>query len=274
MRFATIRVPGGTKAVLIEGENATELEYSSVGELLSNPSWQREFKATKVVRKVDGLDYATLIPSPSKVICVGHNYKNHIKEMGRELPTHPTLFAKFAEALIGANDTIYLSSESSMYDWEAELGVIIGKTTRSCSEKDARDSIAGFTVINDVTARDWQNRTLQWLQGKTFEGSTPVGPNLVTMDVDKVIEEGLALSCEVNGEEMQHSVTSDLLFNPVFLVSYISKILTLRPGDVIATGTPGGVGHARNPQRYLEDGDILVTRVEGVGELRNICKSA
>ncbi len=274
MRFATIRVPGGTKAVLIEGDDATELEYSSVGELLSNPSWESELKATRVVRNVDGLDYATLIPSPSKVICVGHNYKNHIKEMGRELPTHPTLFAKFAEALIGANDTIYLSSESSMYDWEAELGVIIGKTTRSCSEREARDSIAGFTVINDVTARDWQNRTLQWLQGKTFEGSTPVGPNLVTMDVEKVIEEGLGLSCEVNGEEMQYAVTSDLLFNPVFLVSYISKILTLRPGDVIATGTPGGVGHARNPQRYLTDGDILVTRVDGVGELRNICKSA
>ena len=145
---------------------------------------------------------------------------------------------------------------------------------KSASEREARDSIAGFTVINDVTARDWQNRTLQWLQGKTFEGSTPVGPNLVTMDVDKVIEEGLGLSCEVNGEEMQRAVTSDLLFNPVFLVSYISKILTLRPGDVIATGTPGGVGHARNPQRYLKDGDILVTRVEGVGELRNICKSA
>ncbi|TAN24957.1 MAG: fumarylacetoacetate hydrolase family protein, partial [Actinomycetota bacterium] len=112
------------------------------------------------------------------------------------------------------------------------------------------------------------------LQGKTFEGSTPVGPHLVTLDIDTVVNDGLDLSCEVNGEQVQHTVTSDLLFNPVFLVSYISKILTLRPGDVIASGTPGGVGYARNPQRYLKDGDILVTKIEGIGELRNICKSA
>ncbi|MDA8271439.1 MAG: fumarylacetoacetate hydrolase family protein [Actinomycetota bacterium] len=274
MRLATIRVPSGTRAVMIDGEEAEELGYASVGELLSNPSWESDLRQTGVYYETDGLDYATLIPLPSKIICVGHNYKNHIIEMGRELPTHPTLFAKFTEALIGANDTIYLSPESQMYDWEAELGVIIGKTVRNCSEDEARDAIAGFTVINDVTTRDWQNRTLQWLQGKTFEGSTPVGPHLVTMDVAKVIEEGLDLSCEVNGEQVQHAVTSDLLFNPLHLVSYISKILTLRPGDIISTGTPGGVGHARNPQRYLRDGDILVTRVEEVGELRNICKSA
>jgi len=274
MRLATVRVPGGTKAVLIEGGEAVELGYSDVGALLANPSWESELNSTGTVHAVDSLEYATLIPSPSKIICVGHNYRNHIKEMGRELPSHPTLFAKFSEALIGANDVIYLSRESQMYDWEAELGVIVGKTLRSCTEEEARDGIAGFTVINDVTARDWQNRTLQWLQGKTFEGSTPVGAHLVTLDVDTVINEGLNLSCEVNGEQVQHAVTSDLLFNPVFLVSYISKILTLRPGDVIATGTPGGVGHARNPQRYLKDGDILVTKIEGVGELRNICKSA
>ncbi|NNN19354.1 MAG: fumarylacetoacetate hydrolase family protein [Acidimicrobiaceae bacterium] len=274
MRLATIRVPEGTRAVSIEGSQAVELGYSDVGSLLSNPSWESELNRSEVVHNLEGLDYSTLIPSPSKIICVGHNYRNHIKEMGREFPTHPTLFAKFAEALIGANDEIYLSPESPMYDWEGELGVVVGKTVRSCSEKEARDCIAGFTVINDVTARDWQYRTLQWLQGKTFEGSTPVGPHLVKMDVDQVIEEGLDLSCEVNGEQVQHTTTSDLLFDPAFLVSYISKILTLRPGDVIATGTPGGVGYARDPQRFLKDGDILVTKIEGIGELRNICKSA
>ncbi len=274
MRLATIRVPSGTKAVMIDGEDAEELGYRDIGELLANPSWQTDLRQTGVYYEADGLEFATLIPSPSKILCVGHNYKNHIKEMGRDLPSHPTLFAKFSEALIGADDSILMSPESQMYDWEAELGVIVGSTVRNCSEKEARTAIAGFTVINDVTARDWQNRTLQWLQGKTFEGSTPVGPHLVTMDVDKVVEEGLDLSCEVNGEQVQHAVTSDLLFNPVFLVSYISKILTLRPGDIISTGTPGGVGHARNPQRYLADNDVLVTKVEGIGELRNTCKRA
>ncbi len=274
MRLATIRVPSGTRAVMIDGEEAEELDYRDVGELLANPSWQSDLKKTGVYYESDNLDYATLIPSPSKILCVGHNYKNHIKEMGRELPSYPTLFAKFTDALIGANDAILLSPESQMFDWEAELGVIVGKTVRNCSETEARDAIAGFTVINDVTARDWQNRTLQWLQGKTFEGSTPVGPHLVAMDVDQVIEQGLELSCEVNGEQVQHAATSDLLFNPLHLVSYISKILTLRPGDIISTGTPGGVGHARNPQRYLREGDVLVTKIEGIGELRNICKSA
>lgn len=273
MRLATIRVPSGTKAVLIDGEEAEELGYSSVGELLANPSWKNELRQTGVYYETDELDYETLIPSPSKIFCVGHNYRNHIKEMGRELPSHPTLFAKFTDALIGAHDAIQLSPESPMYDWEAELGVIVGKTVRRCSEKEAKDAIAGFTVINDVTARDWQNRTLQWLQGKTFEGSTPVGPHLVTVEVDKVIEEGLDLSCEVNGEQMQHSTTSDLLFNPLHLVSYISKIITLRPGDIISTGTPGGVGHARKPPKYLKEGDVVVTKIEGIGELNNVCKN-
>lgn len=273
MRLATIRISGGTKAVLIEGEQAVELDYSDVGALLAASSLEGELPRTGNTYSLDGLDYATLIPSPSKVICVGLNYRNHILEMGRQLPQYPTLFAKFADALIGANDPIPLTKSSSMMDWEAELGVIIGKPVRNCTEQEAEQAIAGYTVVNDVTARDWQNRTLQWLQGKTFEASTPVGPHLVTMDVSKVIDEGLDLSCEVNGEVVQHTTTKDLVFNPLALVSYISEMTTLRPGDIIATGTPGGVGHARKPPRYLHDGDSVSTKIEGVGELINICRN-
>lgn len=272
MRLATIRVAGSTKAVMVEDGNAFELGYKDVGELLQNPNWKDDLRKTDISHNADQLEYETLIPSPSKVICVGLNYRNHILEMGRELPSYPTLFAKFNDALIGANDPVALTSHSEMMDWEAELGVVIGKQVRDASDEDAKEAIAGYTIVNDVTARDWQNRTLQWLQGKTFEGTTPVGPHLVTMDASRVIEEGLDLSCEVNGEVVQHSTTNDLVFNPIELVVYISKIMTLHPGDLIATGTPGGVGHARKPARYMHEGDRLVTKIEGLGSLSNICK--
>jgi acylpyruvate hydrolase len=206
--------------------------------------------------------------------------------MGRDLPEYPTLFAKYARALVGAYDEVVLPSSSTKMDWEAELGVVIGAEVRHATPADARAAIAGYTVVNDVTARDWQYRTPQWLQGKTFEASTPIGPWLVTTDDPAVAEPGstsgdqksavrlgLALECEVDGDIVQKADTSDLVFAPEELVAYVSQIVTLAPGDVIATGTPGGVGHARKPPRYLRDGSVLITRVEGVGECRNVCRT-
>jgi acylpyruvate hydrolase len=157
-----------------------------------------------------------------------------------------------------------------MVDWEAELAVIIGARARHVDETDAARAIAGYSVLNDVSVRDFQNRTLQWLQGKTFEHSTPVGPWLVTVDESPGPDR--EITCEVDGELMQKADTSDLVFGPAALVSYISNIITLEPGDIIATGTPGGVGAARNPQRFLQDGETVVTRIAGVGELGNVCR--
>ena len=145
-----------------------------------------------------------------------------------------------------------------------------GAPARHVSPTAAVDAIAGYSVLNDVSVRDYQNRTLQWLQGKTFEHSTPLGPELVTLD--EVGSGGLELSCDVDGEEMQKSVTSELVFPPNELVSYLSDIFTLVPGDVIATGTPSGVGHSRTPPRYLQDGSVVVSRIESIGELRNHCR--
>jgi acylpyruvate hydrolase len=197
---------------------------------------------------------------------VGHNYRNHIKEMGREVPEFPTLFAKYAESLIGPNDDLALPQESDAVDWEAELAVVIGKTGRRISEADAPAHIAGYAVLNDVSMRDYQFRTIQWLQGKTWEKSTPFGPALVTKDE---FTAGPLMTSAVDGEIQQSTPTGDLVFTPEYLVSYISTIITLNPGDVIATGTPGGVGHAQDPKRYLQEGQLLVTTIEGLGQLKN-----
>jgi acylpyruvate hydrolase len=271
VKLATLRTPRGHVAVRVDGDSAVEIGVPDVGLLLANPDWRARAAAADGPRHaLDGADYAPVVPAPGKILCVGLNYRNHIQEMGRELPAYPTLFAKFTPALIGAYDDIVLPAASHAMDWEAELAVVIGATVRHADAAQARDAIAGYAVLNDVTARDWQTRTPQWLQGKTFEGTTPLGPVLVTPEE---LPTAMAIGCTVDGEPMQSSDTGELVFSPVELVQYISTILTLSPGDVIATGTPGGVGHARTPQRYLTDGAVLTTYVEGLGECRNTCRA-
>jgi acylpyruvate hydrolase len=217
------------------------------------------------------LDYAPLVPRPSKVVCVGQNYKMHLAEQGLEAPKRPTLFAKFWTALAGAHDDLVLPLDSEAVDWEVELAVVIGHQAHRVSEEAALGRVAGYAVLNDVSMRDWQFRTSQFLQGKTFDRATPLGPWLVTRDDPEVNEEGMDLYCEVDGQTVQEGNTSDLLFGLPHLVSYISHGMTLLPGDVIATGTPGGSGHWRKPPQYLQDGNLLVTRVAGLGECRNHC---
>ncbi|SFL40338.1 fumarylacetoacetate hydrolase family protein [Geodermatophilus ruber] len=269
MRLATIRTAGGTRAVRIDGDRAVETGHADVGELLARPDWRAVAEAADgPAHDRPSLDLAPVVPRPGKIICVGVNYGAHIKEMGRETPQFPTLFAKFPEALVGAYDDVVLPAASEAVDWEAELAVVIGSTVRHADEATAAAAIAGYTVLNDVTARDWQYRTLQWLQGKTFEATTPLGPELVTPDEAGT---GLDLTCAVDGEIVQSANTADLVFGPVETIAYVSTILTLRPGDVIALGTPGGVGHARDPKRYLQPGQVLTTAIAGLGECRNTC---
>lgn len=174
----------------------------------------------------------------------------------------------YPEALIGAYDNIQLPIASKAMDWEAELAVVIGTRVRHAKAESAAAAIAGYTIINDVTARDWQYRTLQWLQGKTFEATSPLGPHLVTPDEAGT---GLDLTCVLDGETVQKANTADLVFGPAATIAYASTILTLQPGDVLALGTPGGVGHARKPPRYIQPGQVLTTTITGLGECRNTC---
>lgn len=268
MKLATIRTIRGNSAAVLQGDELVEIEnFADVGALLQAPDWQQIADAAGGNRHPAATaDLDAVVPHPSKVVCVGLNYRNHIKEMGRELPEFPTLFAKYPEALIGPKDTIDLPPESNQVDWEAELAVVVGKTARRVSEADASGHIAGYTVLNDVTMRDYQYRSPQWFQGKTWENTTPFGPYLVTPD-DFAL--GATLRGQVDGRTVQEVSTADLVFSPAQLIAYISTIFTLNPGDVIATGTPGGVGHARKPAEYLADGSLLSTSVEGLGELSN-----
>lgn len=273
MKLATLRTGHGTVAVRIDNGAAIEITgIDDVGALLLNTDWERTASAASGfawgLSKIDPSSWAAVIPAPSKVVCVGLNYRSHILEMGRQLPEYPTLFAKYPEALIGPNDPILLPEYASRaVDWEGELAIIVGKTARKLDAGAAEKAIAGYSILNDVTMRDYQYRTPEWFQGKTFENSTPFGPVLVTPDEYQI---GSEIRTEVDGEIVQHSTTNDLVFDPASLVSYISHIVTLNPGDVIASGTPGGVGHARNPARYLSPGSTLTTTIQGIGTLTNV----
>ncbi|MFF9571596.1 fumarylacetoacetate hydrolase family protein [Streptomyces sp. NPDC014685] len=270
MKLATLRTTTGTRAVRLDGEVHVDLGYADLGELFARDDWQAEAAAaTGPTYPVSGADFAPVVPNPSKVVCVGHNYTNHIKEMGRDLPAHPTLFPKFADTLIGAHDDIVKPAETDALDWEVELALVIGRQVRRADEQRAADAIAGFTVMNDISARDWQFRTIEWTQGKIWEATTPVGPYVVTPDEVGGVRPALEVRTVVDGQVMQQDDTGTLLFDPVFLVQYISTVITLRPGDIIATGTPAGVGNARDPKVFLVPGQRVVTEITGLGSCTN-----
>jgi acylpyruvate hydrolase len=271
MRFATVRTASGTSAARLEGDDLVLLNSSDVGALLAEGDLDRagHDEAGGSIKVADA-DFATLVTRPSKVFCVGLNYRSHILETGNSLPDYPTLFAKFTAALIGAHDDIILPSVSQRADWEVEICVVIGSPLRHASPEEAQVGIAGYTVLNDISIRDYQRRTSQWLQGKTFEHTTPVGPYLVTGDE---IGDGLDLEvrCEVDGEVMQLDRTSELVFGALDVVTYCSDVLTLQPGDLLSLGTTGGVGDARDPKVSLKAGQVVRTVIEGIGECLNTC---
>lgn len=272
MKLATIRTPEGTRAVRVDGDTLVDLDAPDLGVLLARPDWrQAAAAASGPGYPAADAAFAPVVPQPGKVICVGLNYRNHIEEMGRPVPEYPTLFPKWADALIGATDDIQRPEETDEFDWECELALVIGKQVRRASEEEAVAAIAGFTALNDISCRDWQFRTREWTQGKTWDSTTPVGPVLVTPDeLPGGVRPTLRISTTLDGELMQDDTTGDLLFDPVALVRYVSTVIRLNPGDIIATGTPGGVGSGRDPKVFMVPGQRVVVEIEGIGRLDNL----
>jgi acylpyruvate hydrolase len=275
MHLVTVRTENGTRAGRVEGSEIILLDHGDVRGVIEADG------GIDSVAELDGdripLESASLapvIPKPDKIICVGVNYADHIAEMGRTPPDAPTYFAKYARALVGPHDDLVLPdpAHTSHIDWECELAVIIGRPVRHAStSEEALAGVAGYAVLNDVSCRDWQRRTTQFLGGKTWEALTPLGPAMVTRD-EIGDGSGLNISTTVDGVVKQESNTDHLIFNVVDIVKDLSRIMTLDPGDVIATGTPGGVGAARTPPEWLAPGRTMTTTVEGLGQLVNTCR--
>ncbi len=208
------------------------------------------------------------VPAPEKIICIGLNYRDHARESNMEIPQYPVFFAKYRNALAGPFDNVVLPGVSTKVDYEAELAVVIGKGGRHIDAEDALDHVAGYMALNDVSARDFQFRSSQWLQGKTFDTFAPCGPFLVTRD-EVPHPNALDIRLALNGQVMQQSNTREFIFDVEQLIAYISQIMTLSPGDIISTGTPPGVGFARKPPMFLKPGDVMEVEVEKVGLIRN-----
>ncbi len=213
------------------------------------------------------------VPDPRKIVCLGLNYKDHAAETGMAEPPKPILFPKWATTLVGPGDPIVLPAASKQVDYEVEFCIVIGKQARNVPESKAADYVAGYTILNDVSARDWQFHTSQWASGKNFDTFGPCGPALVTPD-----EVGdphvLDVSLTLNGRTMQKSTTRQLIFNVWQTLAYVSTALTLEPGDLIPTGTPGGVGFARKPPVFLKPGDVCRLEIGRLGVLENRCVAA
>ncbi|QII00286.1 fumarylacetoacetate hydrolase family protein [Rhodococcoides fascians A21d2] len=271
MRLATLELDSGeTVAAAACADGWVALPARSLSDLLRT-GWTVPGSGIVEGPRITG-ELVLPLPAPTKVICCGLNYGEHIAETGRDLPTHPTLFAKFADSLIGPTDDVVIPGDVNA-DWEAELAVVVGRTLTRASRAEAAEAILGYTVANDVSMRDWQRRTLQWFQGKAWDATTPVGPVVVTADeIDPTA--GITITCRVNGVEVQRDSTSTLVFDSAELLSYISTFTTLRAGDLVLTGTPGGIGMAREPAWFLADGDVLETEIEAIGTLFNTVRVA
>lgn len=297
MKLATFRqpdsdaaYPGDTFAAVITSVHPDDPEVAvravalpgcrDVGEHLTSTPQEQKDRVEHALRAAQEdrsllldtttLVYDTLVPFPTKVFCVGLNYTDHIAETGQDQPEHPTLFAKFAQSLTGALDPIEVPEEDHRVDYEGELCVVIGEPGRRIAVEDAHRHIAGYAVANDVSMRGWQGRTSEWLQGKVWEASTPVGPWLVTPDE---FAADARLLTHVNGQLRQEAAVRDVVFSPEQLVAYASQMVTLNPGDLILTGTPAGVALARQDddgrRPWLRADDVVEVEITGLGRQRN-----
>src|ERR1039457_3184350 len=278
MRFVTIHRPTYNEPGVWFDDQVIGLRGAGFDDILSVISGGAD-AMDRVLRWIDSpphseqLDQQTPslaapIPKPPKIVCIGLNYRDHAEETKMAIPSVPTVFAKFPTAVTGHRHPIVLPKNSTRPDYEAELAVVIGKGGRHIPEERWQDHVFGYTILNDVSARDFQMAPSQWMIGKTFDTFAPIGPAIVTADE---IEDphNLDISLTLSGEVLQSSNTRHLIFGVPKLIAFLWSVSPLEPGDIISTGTPGGVGFARKPPRWLKPGDEVVVRVEGLGELVN-----
>jgi 2,4-diketo-3-deoxy-L-fuconate hydrolase len=269
MKFLRYGEPGAEKPGLLDADGQIRDLSGVIPDL-----------AGEVLGRLDGIDTGDLpvvsgtprlgpcVGGIGKMVCIGPNYSDHAKEAGKEPPPEPIIFMKATSAIVGPDDTVVLPRGSKKGDWEIELGIVIGKTAKYVSEAEALDHVAGYCIVNDVSERELQaERSGQWTKGKSCDTFGPTGPWLVTPD-EVGDPQALAMTLDVNGERMQTGSTADMIFGAAYLVSYLSQMMTLHPGDVIATGTPAGVGLGMRPQRFLKAGDVMEVAIEKLGRQR------
>lgn len=273
MKIARIHLDGSERLARVDGEtlHLLALDVGDVlGVLLADPTSLPHAPGTAI--DLDSAEILAPIARPGSIIAVGLNYGDHAQESGLDRPSAPVTFPKLPQSIIGPDQTItWSAAQSSEVDYEAELALIISHDARDVPVDQALDHVLGYTACNDVSARDAQFSDGQWLRSKSFDTFCPLGPWLVTPD-ELVDPQNLRISCRVNGETLQDSNTSEMIFGVAEIISYLSRFLTLRAGDVITTGTPAGVGFARTPPGYLGDGDTVEIEIEGIGVLRNPCR--
>jgi acylpyruvate hydrolase len=244
--------------------------FASLGALLQ--AGDQAMDAARGLQDRDGNEYqpddfGPAVPAPPRILCLGVNYREHAIEVGRQVPTWPEAFVRGTDSVLGPYADLVRPALTQRFDYEGELGVVIGRGGRYIPAGKALDAVAGFVVLNDATARDWQRAATQWTAGKNFDGSMPIGPEVVTADEADVSD--VALTTTLNGQVMQSARTSQMIVDIPSAIEFFSSFTRLRPGDVIATGTPGGVGFARTPPVWLQPGDIIEISVEGLGTIRN-----
>ena len=280
MRFVTFLHNGHQHAGVISDNDIVSLKSAGLPDMLSvlrgGPEVLKRVDAlllkppSDAVFPLGSVKLCAPVPNPGKIICVGLNYRDHAIESKMEIPSRPTIFSKYNNTIIGDGDPIVLPKNSVKPDYEAEFAFVIGKGGRHIKADDWREHVFGYMNLNDVSARDVQLAVSQWIMGKSFDTFAPMGPWLVTADQ---IEDphNLNISLTVNGETLQNSNTRELIFKIPELIEFLSSVMTLEAGDIVSTGTPAGVGFSFDPPKWLRPGDEVVVRVEGLGELRNIC---
>jgi 2-keto-4-pentenoate hydratase/2-oxohepta-3-ene-1,7-dioic acid hydratase in catechol pathway len=266
MRLVSYDAGSGPRAGVLTAEGVSDAGEGGVGALLRAGGLDAAREVRSAPLPFESVRLLPPVPDPGKIVCLGLNYRSHAEEAGLDAPETPTFFAKYPNALAAPGAEVALPAYSRKVDYEAEVAFVIGRRCKDVAEADAVGAIAGYTLLNDLSARDFQFKTPQWQPGKVFDGAAPCGPALVTPD-EAGPPDAIEISLTLNGEEMQRSTTADLIHSIPSLVAYLSMLMTLEPGDIVSTGTPAGVGSVRQPRVWLKPGDEVVVESPQLGRL-------